>query len=411
MPQERNFILSALILLLSVNSLWAQEKTCPIGPHQGNWSLREPLPEQTSEFAAATLGSFIFTAGGYLMENHSSLLMYDIKNNRWTRGPDLPKGTHHPAVVSVNNKLYVIGGAMAENAVQIYDPVTKKWTQGKSLPTPRVAMASAVLNGKIHLIGGTANINQGNALTTHEVYDPLKNSWETRASLPTASEHVQAAVLKGKIYVVGGRNHFRNMDLTQIYNPANNTWSSGAAMNHARSGMGAVAFEKRLYVFGGEDLFGRSIVNSVERYDPDVNSWEVLNPMIHSVHGSAAAVFQRFIYIAGGSEAAASGDGTNFLQRLDISNSPKQPKTLTATPLSSSSISLKWQDVSDNEDSYLIQSKNLNSFKTTTTLPANSKQFDVKSLTAGTEYSFRVVALNGCGSSAPSNIATASTKQ
>lgn len=412
MFQPKNIVSFALLMILGItNFLFAQEKSCPIGPHQGNWSLREPLPEETSEFGAASVNGFIFTAGGYQPENNSSLLQYDIKNNRWTRGPDLPKGTHHPAVVSVNNKLYVIGGHMAEDEVQIYDPASKKWTQGKSLPTPRVAMASVVLNGKIHLIGGTANINQGIALTTHEVYDPLNDSWQTRASLPFGSEHVQAGVLKGRIHVVGGRNRFRNMDLNQIYNPANNSWSTGAAMNRARSGMGAAVFEKRLYVFGGEDLIGRAIVNSVERYDPDTNSWELLNPMIHAVHGDAAAVYQRFIYVFGGAEEAGSGDGSNFLQRLDISNSPKQPKNLSATAPSSTSIRLKWQDLSDNEDSYLIQSQNKNSFKTIFTLPANSKQYDVKSLTPGTAYSFRVVAQNGCGSSAPSNIASAVTKQ
>jgi N-acetylneuraminic acid mutarotase len=200
------------------------------------------------------------------------------------------------------------------------------------------------------------------------------------------------------------------MNLNQIYNPNTNTWSAGAAMNSARSGMGVVAFEKRLYVFGGEDLFSRAIVDSVERYDPDTNTWEVLNPMIHGVHGNPSVVFQRFIYVVGGGEEAGSGDGTNFLQRLDIANSPKQPKSLSATAISSTSIRLKWQDQTNNEDSYSIQRKNNNLFQTIGTAKANSKQFDVKSLTPGTSYSFRIVAENGCGTSAPSNIASAVTK-
>jgi hypothetical protein len=115
MFQPKNLVLFATLFILGANNfLLAQEKSCPIGPTLGNWSLREQLPEQTSEFGAATLNGFIFTAGGFLAENHNSLLIYDIKNNRWTRGPDLPKGTHHPSVVSVNNKLYVIGGENAE---------------------------------------------------------------------------------------------------------------------------------------------------------------------------------------------------------------------------------------------------------------------------------------------------------
>jgi hypothetical protein len=405
----KNLIPFVLLLILSTTA-WSQDKPCPAGPNQGIWSLRAELPEETSEMGAGSLNGFIFTAGGFLPENHNSLLIYDIKNNRWTRGPDLPKGTHHAAVVSANNKIYVIGGMMAENAVQIYDPVSKKWTQGKSMPTPRVAMASAVVDGKIHLIGGARSIDAGTAMTTHEVYDPLKDSWQTRAPLPQASEHVSAGVLKGRIHVVGGRNHFRNIDLNQIYNPTNNTWSVGAALNHARSGMGAVAFEKRLYVFGGEDLISRSIVDSVERYDPASNTWEVISPMIHGLHGDPTVVFQRFIYVTGGGSEAGSGVGTNFLQRLDISNSPKQPKSLSATSLSSSSIRLKWVDPSNNEDSYLIQRKNNNSYQTIGTAKADSKQFDVKSLTPGTSYSFRLVAENGCGSSTPSNIASAVTK-
>lgn len=410
MARNKNFIPLLLLLILSTTELWSQEKTCPVGPNQGVWSLRAQLPEETSEMGATTLNGLIFTAGGFLPENDRSVLVYDIKNNRWTRGPDLPKGTHHAAVVSVNNKLYVIGGMMAENAVQIYDPLSKKWSQGKSMPTPRVAMASAVLNGKIHLIGGARSIDAGTAMTTHEVYDPLKNSWETRAPLPFASEHVSAGILKGRIFVVGGRNHFRNMDLNQVYNPATNSWSAGAAMNHARSGMGVVAFEKRLHVFGGEDLISRSIVNSVERYDPETNTWEILNPMIHGVHGDPTVVFQRFIYVAGGGEEAGSGVGSNYLQRFDISNAPKQPKNLSATVLSSTSIRLKWEDQSNNEDIYSIQMQNKNSFQIIATARADSKQFDVKSLTPGTSYSFRVVAENGCGSSAPSNIASAVTK-
>jgi N-acetylneuraminic acid mutarotase len=411
MARMKNLIAFLLVMFLSTTALWSQEKPCPSGPNQGTWSLRAELPEETSEMGAAALNGFIFTAGGFLPQNHNSLLIYDIKLNRWTRGPDLPKGTHHAAVVSVNNKLYVIGGMMAENAVQIYDPVSKKWTQGKSMPTPRVAMASAVVNGKIHLIGGARSIDAGTAMTTHEVYDPLKDSWQTRAALPSATEHVSAAVLKGRIHVVGGRNNFRNIDLNQIYNPNTNAWSVGAVMTDARSGMGVVAFEKRLYVFGGEDLISRGIVDSVERYDPDTNTWEVLNPMIHGVHGDPTVVYQRFIYVTGGGEEAGSGDGTNFLQRLDISNSPKQPKNLSATAISSTSIRLKWQDQTNNEDSYSIQRKNNNSFQTIGTAKANSKQFDVKLLTPGTSYSFRIVAENGCGSSAPSNIASAATKQ
>jgi hypothetical protein len=272
-------------------------------------------------------------------------------------------------------------------------------------------MGSAVVNGKIHLIGGTKNIREGTAMNHHEVYDPAKNTWETRAPLPTASEHVYAGVLKGRIHVVGGRNHFSNMNLNQIYNPATNTWSAGAPMNDARSGFGLAVFEKRIYVFGGEAILERNVLNSVERYDPDLNRWERLNPMPYAVHGNPAAVADRFIYVLGGAEISASGTGSNYVQRLDISNSPKQPKNLTAQTTSSTSIRLTWQDLSSNEANYVVQRKTIGAFQTIATLPANAKQYNAKGLISSTKYSFRVLAQNGCGRSAPSNIATTTTRQ
>jgi hypothetical protein len=78
MARNKNFIPLLLLLILSTTELWSQEKTCPIGPNQGVWTLRAQLPEETSEMGAATLNGLIFTAGGFLPENDRSLLIYDI---------------------------------------------------------------------------------------------------------------------------------------------------------------------------------------------------------------------------------------------------------------------------------------------------------------------------------------------
>ncbi len=408
-----HFIAVIVFVLLSTefNSIFAQSISCPVPSHHGNWSLRQPLPIMSSEFGAASLNGLIFAAGGFNAENHQAFLIFDPKKNTWTQGPDLPRGTHHAAVVAVNQKLYVMGGSVTPDAVQIYDPVTRSWSSGKPIPTPRAAMASAVFNDKIHLIGGVGEIQTGRALTTHEVYDPQTDAWQSRAALPTASEHVGAVVLNGRIYVVGGRNRFANMALTQIYNPSTNKWSSGASLNQARSGMGHVAFEKSIYVFGGEDLPGRNVLDSAERYDPDLDRWELINPLLEDVHGNPAAVSGRYIYVLGGGQSAGSGVGTNFVQRLDISNTPKQPLNLSAQAVSSTSIRLKWMDSSTNEDSYIVQSKiGTKPFKTIETLTPNSKQLVVKGLLPATSYTFRIVARNGCGDSTPSMTAVASTR-
>ena len=409
-----SFVTVAVLFLFSLGLQigFAQPTSCPIPSHMGNWSLRQPLPLMNSEFGAASLNGLIYAVGGFNMENHAALLIYDPKKNTWTEGPDLPHGTHHSAVIAVDQKLYVMGGSVAPEAVQIYDPVARTWSSGRSIPTPRAAMAGAVINGKIHLIGGIEDIQTGRAVNNHDVYDPQTNSWQSRAPLPTSSEHVAAGVLNGRIYVVGGRNRFSNMAFTQVYNPTTNTWSRAASMNQARSGMGLVTFEKSIYVFGGEDLFGRDVLVSTERYDANTNRWDLINPMLEAVHGNPAAVFGRHIYVFGGGQAAGSGVGTNFVQRLDISNSPKQPLNPTAQATSSTSIQLRWVDSSTNEVSYIVQSKiGTKPFQTIATLNPNSKQYIAKGLTPATLYTFRITARNGCADSIPSATATATTRQ
>ncbi len=409
-----NFVTAALLFLFSqgVQMGFAQPVSCPIPSHLGNWSLRQPIPLMNSEFGAASLNGLIYAAGGYNMENHAKLLIYDPKKNTWTEGPDLPHGTHHSAVIGLNQKLYVMGGSIAPEAVQIYDPVARTWSSGRPIPTPRAAMAGAVIDGKIHLIGGARDTQTGTAVNNHEVYDPQTNSWQSRAPLPNPSEHVAAGVLNGRIYVVGGRQRFTNMALTQVYNPTTNTWSSAASLNQARSGLGLVTFEKAIYVFGGEDLRGRKVVGSTERYDANANRWDLINPMLKAVHGSPGVVSGRHIYVFGGGQGAGSGIGTNFVQRLDISNSPKQPLNLTAQAVSSSSVQLRWVDSSTNEVSYLVQSKiGTKPFQTIATITANSKQYVARGLTPATLYTFRIIARNGCADSTPSVIATATTRQ
>ncbi|WP_076407977.1 PKD domain-containing protein [Shewanella sp. UCD-KL12] len=90
---------------------------------------------------------------------------------------------------------------------------------------------------------------------------------------------------------------------------------------------------------------------------------------------------------------------------------PSPPQSLTATPLSSTSIELAWLDASDNETGFDIERAPANSgnWSSIATLAAESTLYTDTALTAATSYDYRVTALNGAGNSAPSNIASATT--
>ena len=89
---------------------------------------------------------------------------------------------------------------------------------------------------------------------------------------------------------------------------------------------------------------------------------------------------------------------------------PSAPGNLTASAVSTSQINLTWQDNSNNESGFKIQSKEgAASWSTIYTTSANATSYQNTGLSANTTYSYRVYAYNSYGNSNYSNTATATT--
>ncbi len=89
---------------------------------------------------------------------------------------------------------------------------------------------------------------------------------------------------------------------------------------------------------------------------------------------------------------------------------PAAPTNLGATAISSSQIGLSWTDNANNETGFRIQrSTDGINFAFIVTLGANVTAYTDNGRTPGTIYYYRVGALNACGFSAPSNVASATT--
>jgi len=88
---------------------------------------------------------------------------------------------------------------------------------------------------------------------------------------------------------------------------------------------------------------------------------------------------------------------------------PAAPTNLQATAVSSTEIDLTWQDNSNNETAFSVEALINGSFRQIGTVGPNFTASRVTNLTPQTSYTFRVRALNGSLSSAPSNQVTATT--
>jgi len=89
---------------------------------------------------------------------------------------------------------------------------------------------------------------------------------------------------------------------------------------------------------------------------------------------------------------------------------PADPTGLSAMATGTDSIALAWTDNAVNEDGYTIERSNDGvNFATLTSTGANAASFIDTGLSSGTTYHYRVFAFNTAGTSATSNIASATT--
>lgn len=292
----------ALVVILCLLSLW--EGAFP--SDLGRWESGAPMLTVRSEVAGAVVGDRIYIVGGLTATGVTDAVEeYDPAANRWRLRARLPQPVHHPAAAALGGKLYVIGGFVvrafiiwiATDAVYEFDPTTDRWRPRASLPTRRGALAAVSLDGKIYAVGGTDIQDTG----AFEVYDAAADTWQRLRPMPTPRNHLAAAVVDGRIYVFGGRAGGvpANVGATEVYDPTTSTWQERAPLPTPRSGIGAAAVGGKIYVLGGE--LGRpDTYPENEEYDPAADHWASRAPMPTPRHGLAAVALQGRVYALSG---------------------------------------------------------------------------------------------------------------
>ena len=96
----------------------------------------------------------------------------------WSLKAPFPLPCNHVAGVSLGSKIYTFGGFIEQNRCPhskcfAYDTATDQWAPIAGLSRPRGAMSAIVLDGKIHLLGG----RDVRSVEWHEIYDPSTDKY------------------------------------------------------------------------------------------------------------------------------------------------------------------------------------------------------------------------------------------
>jgi N-acetylneuraminic acid mutarotase len=250
---------------------------------------------------------------------------------RWVKAAPFPEPEEELYGVSVNGKMYVIGGygtngKPAPAMVYEYDPGPDKWTKKKPIPVPVHHQAQTVLNGKIYIFGGCQRPLTGPGMggwapvDNAWEYDPVADSYKALAPMPGKRCSAIAENVGGRIYVIGGATTMDNtndvafngqgparvLGVNQMYDPATNTWTTTKSpmptpRNHAFSGV----VNGKIYVIGGRIGHGFVTTSSntdvVEEYDPARDTWGVAKARMFTPRsGGGWATSNGKIYVSGG---------------------------------------------------------------------------------------------------------------
>jgi len=256
--------------------------------------------------------------------------MAQMPTSPWKKGAPFPEADEELYGVTVNGKLYVIGGwgdGKARGANYEYDPATDRWTKKAPMPRPAHHAALAALNGKIYAFGGfvapaTTAIPLGAAwepIADAWEFNPATDSWKPLAPLPGKRGSAIAAEVNGKIYVIGGATTMEGskdpfftafgpakvLATNDVYDPATNTWESRNPMSVPRNHAFGGVVNGKIYVIGGRtgQAFILSATNTdvVEEYNPASNTWSIpMERMPTARSGGASGTDGRRIYVAGG---------------------------------------------------------------------------------------------------------------
>jgi N-acetylneuraminic acid mutarotase len=278
-----------------------------------------------------TRGERVYIFGGYTGSTKiSNVNCYNLAENKWTSylAFTLPNARALFGGAELNGCIYIFGGMLADgysSTAHMLNLSSMKWTSIANISSARVMCTGVSINGKIYSIGGEDVKN--NAVDTTEVYDPITNIWTTIEPMIVPRTHMAVAALNDKIYVFGGRSSGSNLDLlpasAEVLDTVTGRWSSIATPLSNRSSSSAVVIGDKIMVCGGDILrdSANGLTSSIHIYDTILNSWSISDLTLLSARCNFSMHYvasSNNLYVFGGYDGkeSASAQMLNMTTRI-----------------------------------------------------------------------------------------------
>lgn len=288
------------------------------------------------EATAVSVNGKLYLMGG---RGNRPVEVYDPALNSWRVVGNTPLEIHHFQPVVLGEKIYAIAAftccypnepSIAD--IHVFDTVTEQWSIEGSMPAERTrgAAAAVVWQGDIYVLGGNTAGHNGGAVAWFDRYDPATSSWQVMADAPNARDHFAAVVVNGQLVAAGGRatdqpNPFANtVAATDIFDFSTGLWRTGASIPNPRAGTFATGAGTELLIAGGESSGRIEAYATTEAYDINLNQWRTLQPLSVARHSGGASVLGTTWHVVAGNTTTGGGAETSQHETLELGIAPDQ---------------------------------------------------------------------------------------
>jgi N-acetylneuraminic acid mutarotase len=177
-------------------------------PGADAWQALAPMPEGRLGHRMLSVEDRLYVVGG--VGSTADVLIYDPATNAWTTGAPMPTSRDHLAAVAVGEEIWAIGGRSSggnHTRVDVYDTTSDSWREGPPLPEPTSGAAETAIDGVILISGGEDPGGSGSVIDRHWMLDTRSGSaaaWEPLSQPPLAVHGAHGAALDGRFVIVGG---------------------------------------------------------------------------------------------------------------------------------------------------------------------------------------------------------------
>ncbi|XP_029936729.1 kelch-like protein 23 isoform X2 [Myripristis murdjan] len=189
------------------------------------WTEGCPMITARYYHCSVALHGCIYAIGGYRGgAPESKTEFYDPLKKKWFPVASMIQGVGNATACVMEDKIYVTGGhygyrgSCTYEKIQVYSSDINEWSIVTVSPHPEYGLCSVSLDNKLYLVGGQTTIA--------DCYDTERNEWRSTSVMKERRMECGAVVINGCIYVTGGYSYSKGTYLQSIekYDPALDSW-------------------------------------------------------------------------------------------------------------------------------------------------------------------------------------------